>query len=283
MKKKDKNMSIIELRNLYLSLFQIYFSQNSEARQFLSSTKNNIIFVLDHEKYSKMPESTKKDTVATINENKVIGKNIIGEILVEIRDKLIEDDTNTHEDKLELFFSGAKNHKGDSMGGEKEWRKYLSNFQSLPNGLQWDNNYFPNLEHAFHYEKFKRSTKPELRNKYVGKESNFNSNAKARSHSGKGSMKNLNVTLNVKKWDKERIEVQKNLLIARFDQDLTFRNILKDLNEKNIKLYHHMRGTLRNPPFWGAFMSNKEESQGKLIGENMLGKQIMNLMKDKFE
>lgn len=168
------------------------------------------------------------------------------------------------------------------LAGDLNWRKYLSNFQDIPDGFSWDGRLFPNVEHAFHYEKFKRTDKPELGERYVGKPergsrllgSYFETNAKAKMFSGRKTMGENGATLDVGVWNVERVGVSAALLKARWEQDDKFRSILLDSKVKGIRLIHFERGTRNRPPFWGAF---KLRDSGDIIGKNMLGKQMMEL------
>ena len=74
--------------------------------------------------------------------------------------------------RVEFFYSKSKAQE-PSLAGDLNWRQYLSNFQDVPGGLWWDGRVFPNVEHAFHYEKFKRTNKPELGDIYVGEKANL--------------------------------------------------------------------------------------------------------------
>ena len=48
-----------------------------------------------------------------------------------------EEEMKEEEPTFEFFYSKSKSD-GLVLGGNKKWRKYLSNFQDLPTGLQWD-------------------------------------------------------------------------------------------------------------------------------------------------
>lgn len=180
---------------------------------------------------------------------------------------------NNSEGVIEWFYSKSK-AKGDVFGQEVNWRRYISNFQNVPNGLKWDMQTFPNIEHAFHYEKYKRTNKPELKERYVGITSSFPNNGQAKVFSGKKAMKENGVTLDVQRWNRERVDVNAQLLQARLEQDPKFKNILTEIKHNNIHLYHYERCGRSKPSFWGA-MEFKDGSG--IIGNNMLGKQMMAL------
>ena len=175
--------------------------------------------------------------------------------------------------RVEFFYSKSRAVE-PSLAGDLNWRRYLSNFHDVPGGLLWDGHVFPNVEHAFHYEEYKRTNKPDLGDIYVGEKSQFKSTAKAKVFSGRRAMKENGASLDVKQWDVERVAVNSALLKARWDQDGHFRSILRDSKIKGIKLVHFERGSRKRPPFWGAL---KLKATGVIIGENRLGKQMMEL------
>ena len=177
--------------------------------------------------------------------------------------------------KVEFFYSKSKKAKDIILAGDVFWKRYLSNFQNVPGALSWDGHLFPNVEHAFHYEKFKRSNKPELGLRYVGVPSSFSTNAKAKIFSGRKTMRANGATLDIDRWNRDRVDVNESLLKARFATDEKFRVILRESHAKNVRLLHFERGSLKRPPFWGAL---KLKNNGKIIGKNMLGKQLMNLL-----
>ena len=176
--------------------------------------------------------------------------------------------------KIAWFFSKSK-MDDLVLAGDPNWRQYISNFQDLPNGFRWDNKLFPNLEHAFHYEKFKRTNRPSLGNIYVGLKSKFKSASKAKAFSGKKSMKDNRTKLDVLEWDKDRIIVSQKMLRKRLAQDEHFLKILQDADRNRIILYHFERGSRKRPPFWGSL---KMKDSGEIIGTNMLGRQLTQLL-----
>jgi predicted NAD-dependent protein-ADP-ribosyltransferase YbiA (DUF1768 family) len=182
----------------------------------------------------------------------------------------------------QAFFYSKSKAGTPCLAGDPDWRRYLSNFQDILDGFSWDGHRFLNVEMAFHYEKFKRTNKPEMRKLYIGKPERqtrlysnaFPTNAAAKRFSGRKAMTENGVTLNVPMWNLQRVDVSLTLLKARWKQDPKFRRILMESKSNDIELVHFERGTLTRPPFWGAFRSRKT---GEMIGQNMLGRQMMQL------
>lgn len=179
----------------------------------------------------------------------------------------------------ELWFYSCSKPDGIRMDGDREWRKYLSNFQEIPNGFHWKGNAFPSVEYAFHWEKFQRTNMPELASAYLEK-GRFERPGMAKVFSGRASMETLGTILDVDKWNKERVWVSAQLVQARYLQDPHFARILREAKAKDYFLVHFERGTSKKPPFWGAMIFKSGERAGERIGENMLGKQLMELVRD---
>jgi predicted NAD-dependent protein-ADP-ribosyltransferase YbiA (DUF1768 family) len=172
---------------------------------------------------------------------------------------------------MEFFYSKSK-QGGASLGGFNCWRKKLSAFWSCSESLEIDGNLFRSIELAFHYEKFKRTDKPELGQVYIEGGQFDGDEGKGKVYSGKASMKKLGCKLDVEKWNEESVGVMKTLVYMRWKNDVEFRSIISDAKKNNIPLLHFERGTLKRPPFWGCFRSKET---GEIVGQNMYGKILM--------
>lgn len=175
---------------------------------------------------------------------------------------------------MEFFYSKSKTD-GITLGGFSGWRKQLSAFWPCSESLEIDGNLFRSIELAFHYEKFKRTDKPELGKVYILGGQFDGDEGKGKVYSGKASMKKLGCSLDVERWNEESVGVMRNLIQMRFSKDIVLRSILNDAKEKNVHLLHFERGTLKRPPFWGCFRSKET---GEIVGVNMYGKLLMELV-----
>ena len=194
---------------------------------------------------------------------------------------------SVNNNKNDIWFYSKSKVDELSLAGDKNFRKYLSNFQDIKTGLTWKGKKFPNVEHAFHWEKWQRTNHPELASLYEINDEDGKSwfqrnhcekaNAKAKQFSGRSSMTEKGATLNVERWNCERINVNKQLLEARYEQDDKFANMIKEAKTKGYRLLHWERGNSKNHPFWGITEFKNGEHKGKRVGQNKLGEQLMQL------
>lgn len=205
----------------------------------------------------------------------------MGDLLIERAEKLavnMDWDSACEEvmkqDRMEFFYSKSKN-VGDTLGGFSCWRKRLSSFWPCSKPIEIDGNLFRSIELAFHYEKFKRTNKPELGNVYILGGQFDGDEGKGKVYSGKASMKKLGCSLDVNKWNRESVGVMRNLVRMRFNYDVEMQSIIKEAREKGIILLHFERGTLKRPPFWGCFRSKET---GEIIGDNLYGQILMSMI-----
>ena len=175
---------------------------------------------------------------------------------------------------MEFFYSKSK-PDGSTLGAFIHWRRQLSAFWPCFESLEIDGNLFRSIETAFHYEKFKRTNKPELGQLYIEDGSFDGFEGKGKVYSGKASMKKLGCSLDVERWNKESVSTMRNLILLRFSKDEQMRNIINDARDKGIHLLHFERGNLKRPPFWGCFRSKET---GEIVGVNMYGKLLMELI-----
>ena len=204
------------------------------------------------------------------------------------------------------FYSKSKiTNLPETMGGVSNWRQRLSNFwpvriSPLPitvegrelfnEGLQ-----FSSVEQAFHYAKFRFTTKtmsdseildPLLHYPAILTESipiSFDQvdddtfakiirpfMVQVKGSSGKGKMKKAGYALNVGAWDVARVAVMEHLLRARFGSDGEFRSILSASQGKY--LLHFERSGRKS--FWGGSLNKADQTPQ---GQNTLGKMMMKL------
>lgn len=165
------------------------------------------------------------------------------------------------------FYSKSKSDN-IVLAGDKNWRRYLSNFQMSP--FKYNGKVFPSVEHAFAYAKYKYSvcnqTVPDFT---INGPYSATSNIKS-IHSKRG-MTARNCTLDIVRFAKVKKRLMTYMLKARAKSDEHFRNILKDARKHNYYLLHFARG---GGAGWGGYISKKD---GKMKGDNFLGKIMMKL------
>ena len=158
--------------------------------------------------------------------------------------------------------------------------KYLSNF--TPAALQIDGKQYPSVEHYFQAQKYSctiggPSTK--IMDKFaVGGEYATLTASKVKSLGGKAAMTKLQVTMDMNCWLKKRNDVMRTALTTRFATDQHFRDLVQYADDKEIQLYHFERSSEKKPSYWGGFIV---KMTGMFIGENTLGKMMMDLVSEK--
>jgi len=123
---------------------------------------------------------------------------------------------------MDFFYSKSKTG-GSTLGGSIHWRRQLSAFWPCSEPIEIDGNLFRSIELAFHYEKFKRTDKPELGKVYILGGLFDGDEGKGKVYSGKASMKKLGCSLDVGRWNKESVEVMRNLIRMRLSKDKEMR------------------------------------------------------------
>tara|TARA_B110001452_G_scaffold191528_1_gene161635 strand:+ start:142 stop:822 length:681 start_codon:yes stop_codon:yes gene_type:complete len=202
------------------------------------------------------------------------------------------------------FYSKSKiTASPETMGGVRNWRQRLSNFwpvriSPLPitvEGRELFNEelQFSSVEQAFHYAKFRfttktmsdseildpllhypdvltQSIKPDRVNDATFKEQARPFMVEVKSSSGKGKMKKAGYTLDVVTWNRARVAVMEHLLLARWVSDDKFRSILSASLGKY--LLHFERSGRKS--FWGGSLNKADQTPQ---GQNTLGKMMMKL------
>ena len=118
-----------------------------------------------------------------------------------------------------LFHSRAKKEDG----------RYLSTMQVLPKPLVYKGNLFATMEHAYHSEKFnsKYASHPipsrllEL-SKRLQIEGDIVDPKEAKKYGGKMSFKKLEVTLDVAKFNPDRVAIMTQIALSRIRVDYKF-------------------------------------------------------------
>lgn len=165
------------------------------------------------------------------------------------------------------FYSKSKSDN-IVLAGDKNWRKYLSNFQM--SDIKYNGKIFPSVEHAFAYVKYKYSNcKQKVPDFTINGPYSTTANIKS-IHSKKGMTKRK-CTLDIVRFAKVKKRLMTYILKARANSDEHFRNILKDARKHNYYLLHFARG---GGAGWGGYISKKD---GKMKGDNLLGKTMMRL------
>lgn len=149
--------------------------------------------------------------------------------------------------KKEWFYSKSK----------EDWKKHLSNFTAYD-----ENGLYPSVEAQFQAMKFCYSDNPGHRLLIDWKKL---SPAECRSYGSKSYFKKHHITLDVEAWERDKVEVMKELLLIRMKKDDLFRDILHRARQNNIQFIHF---SVRDR-FWGAF---QRKDTGEMVGKNMLGK-----------
>ena len=161
---------------------------------------------------------------------------------------------------MEFFYSKSK-VDGSDVCGRKDWKRVLSAFWGFE--MDYKGERFASIEMAFHWEKFKRTDRPDLGNVYLLGGPFDNDPAKGKAYSGKGSMKQLGCSLDVAKWGSDSKKVMLELVVTRAMQDELFRKIIKEAPKP---LLHFERS---KNPVYGCYRSKET---GEIVGENYYGK-----------
>ena len=169
---------------------------------------------------------------------------------------------------MEFFYSKSKKD-GSIVCGRDDWKRILSAF--WVHHIEYKGKKFASIEMAFHWEKFKRTDKPELGDIYILGGPFDNDPAKGKSYSGKGSMKKLGCTLDVKKWGVDSKKIMWKLIVTRAIQDQLFTNIIMNAPKP---LLHFERN---KKPIYGCYRC---KITGELYGENYYGKCLERLSKE---
>lgn len=160
--------------------------------------------------------------------------------------------------KEETFYSKSK----------ETWKQYLSNFTSYdPKGQ------YPSVEAQFQAMKFCYSDKPQHRLTIRWKQL---TPAECRQHGTKSYFKKHGITLDVAKWERDKVKIMRELLILRYTRDKRFREILENVHKKKIRLVHFSN----RDKFWGAF---RRKENNELVGKNMLGKLMHEIIRDQLQ
>ena len=170
------------------------------------------------------------------------------------------------------------------------FQRYLSNFQPLQTPLEYKGQKYPTVEHAFqaakyNFASFKKNKQGRLfggpaemralRNRFaIGGEFATLEAAKIKSKGMRKHFKDLQIELNLEKWDENKDGVMMKLLHARMNVDPLFKKILT--LSRGIQLLHFERAK-KGRSYWGV-PTTKMDADGKIVTEpNTLGKMMMRL------
>jgi ribA/ribD-fused uncharacterized protein len=156
----------------------------------------------------------------------------------------------------------------DFQLGLPGWRKMLSNFAVVPEGITVKGRRFPTVEHAFQGAKFEYTNRPDLVELFTC-EGSIKTAANAKKAGGRKGMSKEYTALQIDKWALNCDQVMKDALKARFEVDPDFRRILGAVADSGATLLHYEG---RGGKYWGGRVKN-----GEIVGLNKLGKMMMAL------
>ena len=172
-----------------------------------------------------------------------------------------------------VFFSKSKLSPPLLTGLPRNWRRVLSNFYA--SSLTIGGAPYSSIEHFFQGQKALCSDRPQMALRFradaddgVGPEP-----LAAKKAGGRGAYKRAGATLDVARWEQQRVPCMQAALEARWEQDDRFRTIL--LSTRGMRLLHFERAGARS--FWGGSL---RKSDGLPQGENTLGK-LMTAIRDR--
>jgi predicted NAD-dependent protein-ADP-ribosyltransferase YbiA (DUF1768 family) len=176
----------------------------------------------------------------------------------------------TYETKEVVFYSKSKlDHRRPFPHIPTNWKRVLSN--SHPSRLRIDNIWFVTAEHALQGLKLLHAARGPVKQAIkvlLGNPCPIH----ARNCGGRAAYKTWGVELDAVRWKRIREEIQRKVIKARIESDPLFVAVLKWSSGR--LLIHYAPGTVRYPPFWGAFKSRSKETP-EYVGENVLGKLLM--------
>jgi len=144
-------------------------------------------------------------------------------------------------------------HKDGEIRGFFGQFRFLSNFYVLENGIWFEELTYPSVEHAYQAAKWPFNMREQFIDVTAGK-------AKYLGKAATG--------LNIKKWNKNKVELMRSLVFQKFEKNYKLRKMLMEMEGYVLDERNSWGDT-----FWGT------NEQGE--GENNLGKILMNV-RDKF-
>lgn len=159
---------------------------------------------------------------------------------------------------------------------------YLSNLTRLPTPLKFMGRRFRTAEHAFQSSKYMFTTdgaRPYVINMFTTNgEWGDLPGGKVKGKGGKGEFSIQGAVLDMKRWEKVKVGVMKEILEARSDVDPLFRDIVARAGADGVTLIHYetTRGKGKTLPFWGVKSINKKNELYRK-GGNTLGKLLMKM------
>ena len=123
----------------------------------------------------------------------------------------------------------------------------LSNFSE--DSVEFDENVYPTVEHAFQAQKYMCSNKPELVKMFY--DGTLKTSLDAKSAGGKGGMKKHGAALDIGCWDKTKDSIMKTLIQSKIKRNAYIRSILNTARKHNIRFVHFSRTDM----YWGAHMN----------------------------
>lgn len=219
-------------------------------------------FLQEHSGYENAPNSN--DLYEFMLER--LKQDELGENIVSPMEK---EDSSTCE--ILQFYSKSKD--GTELGPDivPHWRKILSNFWMVTVSHEGDK--FPSVEHFFQASKFKCSNKPEYFADFTvnGKYGNVDA-LTAKRKGSKAGFNSMGAILDVDKWNMCRIDIMRDFIQSRYEQDDVFRQILNECRDRGVTLLHFERSGQKS--FWGGSVSRND---GNILGKNHLGKIMMEI------
>ena len=144
-------------------------------------------------------------------------------------------------------------HKDGEIRGFFGQFRFLSNFYILSTGVTFEDLTYPSTEHAYQAAKWPQNQRTQFLNVTAGQSK----------HLGKAAPK-----LNVKRWNKNKVELMRALVYQKFEKNLMLRKKLMEMEGYILDERNSWGDT-----FWGTDESGN--------GENHLGLILMSV-RDKF-
>lgn len=158
---------------------------------------------------------------------------------------------NIENDELTVPYYAV--HKDGLIAGFFGIFRFLSNFYILENGIWFEDLTYPSTEHAYQAAKWPYNQREQFIDVTSGKAKYLGT---------------LATGLNVKKWNKNKVELMRALVFQKFEKNFKLRKMLMEMEG-----YHLEERNSWKDKFWGT------NEMGD--GENNLGKILM-VVRDKF-
>lgn len=144
-------------------------------------------------------------------------------------------------------------HNDELIAGFFGSFRFLSNFYILENGVSFEELVYPSTEHAYQAAKYPQNQ----RTQFIGKTAGVSK-----------KLGRMAPNLNKRKWDKNKVELMRELVYQKFENNPKLRKMLLETDGYKLEERNSWKDT-----FWGTNEAGE--------GENNLGKILM-AVRDKF-